>query len=89
VIKYDQISTLFKDDRNNCRYEVSIYIQNSKNMRDGVHKICGSSDGRAVSRRDLSGIQKHIYLTLLEAFNRRESDVGGKIVAFLCDIGGQ
>ena len=50
-------------------------------MRDGVQKNCGSSDGRALARRDISEIQVHICVTLLEVFNRLESDVGGKLLA--------
>ena len=58
-------------------------------MRDGVQKNCGSSDGRALARRDMSEIQVHMYVTLLEVFNRLESDVGGKLLAGLRDLGGQ
>jgi hypothetical protein len=38
----------------------------------------------------MSEIQVHIYVTLLEVFNHRlESDVGGKLLAGLHDLGGQ
>ena len=36
----------------------------------------------------MSEIQVHIYVTLLEVFNRLESDVGGKLLAGLRDLGG-
>jgi hypothetical protein len=58
-------------------------------MRDGVQKNCGSSDWRAFARRDMSEIQVHIYVTLLEVLNWRESDVGGKLLAGLHDLGAQ
>ena len=58
-------------------------------MRDGMQKNCESSDRRMLARRDVAEIQRHIYLTLLEVFNRRESDGGGKMLAGWRDLGGQ
>jgi hypothetical protein len=37
----------------------------------------------------MSEIQVHIYVTLLKVFNRLESDVGGKLLAGLRDLGGR
>jgi hypothetical protein len=37
----------------------------------------------------MAEIHVHIYVTLLEVFNWLESDVGGKLLAGLHDLGGQ
>ena len=89
MIKYDQISIIFKEYRNKFRYDASIYIQNSKIMRDGVQKNCGSSDGKAWALREMVQILWHNELTLLEVLKEPELDCGGDLLADLRDLGGQ
>jgi hypothetical protein len=88
-IKYDQISIIFQEYRNYFRYDVSIYIQNSKNMRDGMQKNCGSSDWKAWARREMVQILWLDGLTLLEVLKEPEFDCGGDLLAYLRDRGGQ
>ena len=88
-IKYDQISIIFKEYRNNFRYDVSIYIQNSKIMRDGMQKNCGSSDWKAWALREMVQILWLDGLTLLEVLKELELDCGGDLLAYLRDLGGQ
>ena len=38
-----------------------------------IQKNCGTSDGRALARGEMVEFQVHMYLTLLEVLNRRES----------------
>jgi len=90
LIKYDQTSITFKEYRNNCRYDVSIYIiQNPKIMRDGVQKKCGSSDWKAWALREMVQILWHDALTLLKVLNEPELDCGDDLLADLRDLGGQ
>ena len=90
LIKYDQISIKFKEYRNNCRYDVNIYIQNSKIiMRDGVQNKCVSSDWKVWALREMVQILWHDGLTLLEVFKEPELDCGGDLLADLRYLGGQ
>jgi hypothetical protein len=58
-------------------------------MRDGVHKKCGSSDGKAWALIKLFQILWHNGLTLLEVLKEPESDCGGDMSADLRDFVGQ